>query len=132
MNFPSRLTSQTVQPMLYTNVVPLLQELHRRTTTGSSLPVTKTFTINMEEEASLVCPGVHRFADTGVGSNGGCNLKDSWDKPKKKNLGNKTKTLSYKNKQGKMFLSATVGCFVTRKQSFKPWPRNAYRKNRIL
>ena len=52
--------------MLYTNVVPLLQELHRRTTTGSSLPVTKTFTINMEEEASLACPGVHRFADTGV------------------------------------------------------------------
>ena len=86
MNFPSRLTSQTVQPMLYTNVVPLLQELHRRTTTGSSLPVTKTFTINMEQEASLVCPGVHRFADTGVGSNGGCNLKDSWDKPKKKIL----------------------------------------------
>ena len=84
MNFPSRLTSQTVQPMLYTNlVVPVL---HRRTTTGSSLPVTKTFTINMEEEASLVCHGVHRFADTGVGSNGGCNLKDSWDKPKKKIL----------------------------------------------
>ena len=81
MNFPSRLTSQTVQPMLYTNVV--VPVLHRRTTTGSSLPVTKTFTINMEEEASLVCHGVPRFADTGVGSNGGCNLKDSRDKPKK-------------------------------------------------
>ena len=129
MNFPSRLTSQTVQPMLYTNVV--VPVLHRRTTTGSSLPVTKTFTINMEEEASLVCHGVHRFSDTGVGSNGVCNLKDSWDKPKK-NLGNKTKTLSYKNKQGRMFLSATVGCFVTRNQSFKPCPRNTYRKNRSL
>ena len=81
MNFPSRLTSQTVQPMLYTNVV--VPVLHRRTTTGSSLPVTKTFTINTEEEASLVYHGVHRFADTGVGSNGGCNLKDSRDKPKK-------------------------------------------------
>ena len=80
MNFPSRLTSQTVQPMLYTNVMPVL---HRRTTTGSSLPVTKTFTINIEEEVSLVCHGVQRFAHTGVGSNGACNLKDSWDQPKK-------------------------------------------------
>ena len=58
MNFPSRLTSQTVQSMLYTNVVPVF---HRRTTTGSSLPVTKTFPINVEEEVSLVCHGVHRF-----------------------------------------------------------------------